>query len=258
MKQVTKVWLQRMLGITVFTPLCVFGQSEQIVLESSVGESYVLEVQSDDSFRSVLHLINQSLSIVESHEAETRAFDSSRLYAYAATPQGFRMQMTDEGVISVKSLMKKQNDGGTRDYYSALTDQEKTDIGYIVRVLSNDSLIKIKQNESSLKKAGDRVDNVHPFQFLFCIFSNEELKVGIRNIQGRSWVGKGFMEGITTSLSKESKVSNVLPYVSDFAGRLNIDVNAILPALQAGQWEKFVDILIKIVPRTGNSGRYDM
>lgn len=146
----------------------------------------------------------------------------------------------------------------TRDYYAPLTQDEKSDIGYIVKTLANESLIKIKNKESTIKKVGERVEHLHPFQFLYCIFSDEEMKVGIRNIQGRSWVGRGFIEGITSSLKKEHAVGNVLMYAEEFAQSLNVDVNIIKPYLEAAKWDKFVDALIKNVPRYGDTGRYDM
>lgn len=161
------------------------------------------------------------------------------------------------GRESGKVLLSSPIDG-TRDYYAPLKDTEIADIRYIVTTLAKDSLLKLKGKESSIKKVGSRLDHLHPFKFLYCIFADEELKVGVRNVHGRSWVGSGFLEGITSSLKKEHALGNVLPHAEEFAKSLNFDVNAILPALEAMQWEKVVDVLIKVIPRNGDSSRYNM
>jgi hypothetical protein len=225
--------------------------TEHIVIENSEGDNFVVEVSPNDPFQDVLKQISDTFALAES---------SSLCYVDTGYQEssGFNMNVAPSGSITISSLAKKQNATVPRAYDGALSAQDQSDIYYIIRTLANESLIKIKKEESSLKRAGDRVDHIHPLQFLTILFTNEELKVGVRNIQGRSWVGKSFIEGLTTSLGKENGVGNVMPYVNDFASKLNIDVNIILPSLQAGQWDKFVNTLIKSIPRQGNTQRYDM
>lgn len=243
------------LGLISGLCICAFGGAEQIVLENTAGDSYVLEVSSEDSFEEVLEYINQSVEVIEEKSVESQLVHSD-----LATRKGFRMQVTKEGPISVKTMSVAQADptsANYRNYNAPLIDAHKNDIAYIVKTLANESLIKIKSSEGALKKAGDRVDHVHPLQFLYYVFSNEELLVGIRNIQGRSWVGKSFMEGLTKSLNQEGLKGNILPHAKHFAGRLNIDHNKIIPLLKDKQWDKFVNKLIEIVPRSGEIDRYN-
>lgn len=215
-----------------------------LVLVSGTGEQYVMPYDSHAAFGEVVGQIQDSLTAIN-HDKDI------------SQDNNFRMSVVD-GRITVSQYAKKVGSGDGRNYNAPLTQSEIDDITYIVTTLANESLVKLKGKESSLKKVGDRVDHVHPFKFLYCIFSREELKVGIRNIQGRSWVGKSFMDGLTSSLKKENTAGNLMPFTQDFANTLNIDVNIILPSLQAGQYDKFVDILIKTIPRSGDSGRYDM
>lgn len=153
----------------------------------------------------------------------------------------------------------KQPKDQPRNYFAQLSQKEKDDIRFILTTLANNSVVKIATYRSSLKKAGDRVDHIHPFRFLQCIFTNEDLKVCIRNIQGKSWVWGEFLEGITSSLREETQKNNLRPeYLVDFATILGIDVDAVYQSYLNNQWEEMVNILINIVPRTGITDRYDI
>lgn len=224
-----------------------FAGTDSIILKSSSGEEFLLSVAPDARFSDVMVKISDSLDAIDCEQGDTEQLASKK----------FKIQVTEKSV-SASKICKKLAGDQSRIYALLPTPAEVADITYLLRTLANESLVKLKGKESTLKKVGDRVDHVHPFNFLYCVFSNEELKVCIRNIQGRSWVGKSFIDGLTSSLAKENSTGNLLPFAQDFANRLNIDVNIILPTLQAGQWDKFVDVLIKTIPRSGNTSRYDL
>ncbi len=166
--------------------------------------------------------------------------------------------MTERYRIGTVRLSRRVSVNGPRPYQRSVTPEEKRDIAYIVTTLADKSLVELKSKESTINKVGDRVDHVHPLQFLNCIFSDEELKVAMRNVYGRNWVSKKFMDGLIDSLKKENTHGNVLPHAQDFSSRLNVDPRTILPAMQKGEWDEFVAILIKTIPRSGNARRYDM
>lgn len=147
--------------------------------------------------------------------------------------------------------------GYPRDYSCGVTANEKENIHFIVKTLADKSLIVIAKERYSLEAAGDRIDHVHPLNFLLVIFSDEEMKVAIRNIRGKGWVWSNFLGGLKDTLNAESQIKNILPYVNDFAAKLNIDPNLILPAIQSKNWDLLVDQLIHYIPRSGDSNRYD-
>lgn len=158
---------------------------------------------------------------------------------------------------SVKSATNPKE--APRDYYASTSSQEREDIAYIVRTLANTSLVKIMSHQSSLESAGDRVEHLHPLKFLMVIFTDEELKVCMHNLQGRSWVWKDFLEGVTTSLNDEAAAGNLREeYIKDFAKKIKVDIKLINPSLKKRNWEKFVDLLIEHSPRDGDPTRYDM
>lgn len=148
--------------------------------------------------------------------------------------------------------------GRPRDYNAPLTTNEKSDIRYIITTLASKSLISIAKNRSQLEAAGDRIDHIHPLKFLLAVFTDEELKVGIRNIRGRGWVWNDFISGICQSFSTESSIGNLkLDFIQNFAALTKIQTMQIMTQIQNNRWEELVDVLIEIIPRNGDSGRYD-
>lgn len=146
-----------------------------------------------------------------------------------------------------------------RIYEIPLAQNHRDDITFVVKTLANKSIPTILKTKSALDAAGVRLKPVHPFRFLECIFCDEELKVGIRNIKKRGWIWGDFFSGLVGSLNEEYARNNLNEeYITDFAANLKINPNLIVNVIQAKQWEKLVEILIVNVPRSGNAGRYDM
>jgi len=143
-----------------------------------------------------------------------------------------------------------------RNYHTCVSAREKKNILFIMRTLANTPLLKIKKEP--LKKAGEKIEQLHPFKFLECVFTDEELKVCMHNIQGRSWVWREFLRGITDSLAQEAAIGNLLPYRQEFANTIQIDPSLINPSLQGSHWKEFVNILIDKVPRNGDPNHYNM
>lgn len=220
-------------------PLILTG--DDVIIENAQGEVFVVPVDQDDSFFQVM----DSLQDLRTSEHEEESFHT---YKICVIPKNFSM---------IEKLSKRAQIN-PRSYEAGITPQEAAEISYILKTLANSSLPKIKSAESALKKAGDKIEHVHPFFFLSTIFTNEELKVCVRNLKGRLGAWDGFLGGVIRSMTEEHARGNVLPYVNDFAALVKVDPNMILPALQAGKWERFVNTLIDIVPREGGSNRYDM
>lgn len=147
----------------------------------------------------------------------------------------------------------------TRNYNIPVTQSEKDDLTYITNTMARSSLPGIATSKSSLKKAGDRIEHLHPLRFLMTIFTDEELKSNIHAIKGRGWIWDKFFEGLEGSLKDESKKDNIkIEFIKDFANIVGINVDLILPTIQEKRWKEFVNILIDVIPRSGNPGRYDM
>lgn len=153
---------------------------------------------------------------------------------------------------------QSRSSSNSRDYESGFTPQDKDTVRYIVTTLANSSWTGLLKHKSELKKAGVRVDHLHPFRFLQIIFTDSEMKSGVHSIRDRSKIWKEFTNGLYTTLTAESQRNNVEPYIDMFAQQLGIDASAIRPSLLAKRWSEFADVLLRIVPRDGNPGRYDM
>lgn len=223
------------LGFSI--PLLLVGKPMTFV--NSIGESFEVEVEESEPFLGVLDKIHSYYDKCEKHSSP-----QSSLLSFDVSSVG----------ITVRS--KQLN---WRDYAVPASRYDKKDIHFIITTLANDSLIGIASSRSSLKRAGERIDYLHPFRFLMTIFSHEELKAGAHAIRDRGGlVWNGFTDGIVGSLKEESANKNVLQFVPDFAKKLKIDPALILPSLEKGKWIDFVNILIDKIPRAIDPNRYDM
>lgn len=214
--------------------------SFELTMTASSGEQHRLEFQPEESFQSVIEMAKWYL------KEKDLEMQTIRMDVYEA-----------DGNLLVKAYECPKTP--PRNYYAPISSQEKKDLAFILRTMANNSLIKIAKEKSNLKKAGERIENLHPFKFLEAIFTDEELKVCLRNIEGKSWVWSEFRDGIIGSLCKESAVDNLkLEYIQSFANLIKIDANAIVSTILDKNWSKLVSDLIAIVPRSGDSGRYNM
>lgn len=210
------------------TSIHVIASSNTVVIENSVGETIDLGIDANDCFLDVVDQIQ------------------------AYFQEEWSLSISHAGLVA---RAKKE----ARDYHASVSKSEKDDIAYIVNTLAYESLIKIGSQKSSLKKAGDRIDHIHPFKFLEVVFNNEKLKVGIDAIRGQSsWVKDGFFDGFNGSLKEEAARNNLLPFVNDFAKRVKIDAKLITPALKKGDWKGFINTLIEEIPREKDPKRYNM
>lgn len=151
------------------------------------------------------------------------------------------------------------SNNSVRNYYAAVKGKEKDDMTYILRSLSNYSLIRIAANRSSIEKAGDRLDHIHPLRFLITVFTDEELKVYIRNMYDRSLVWKEFMHWVNDTFSREADSNNLsFEYLQDISLHTKVDPNILLPYVQKRQWSDLIGAMITNVPRANTPNRYNM
>ena len=190
------------------------------------------------------------------HSEELLLVDQEGRYCTLELDNSKEYLFEDAGIFASKK--HGQFLGVPRDYYAPLAANEIGDIRYIVTSLANRSLIHLLANRGEFEAAGDRVDHVHPLKFLMVIFTDEELKVCIRNMRGRGWVWGSFASGLTDSLATESSIDNLrIEHIYDFASTVEIDPNMIVPSVEQKKWEEFINLLIEHVPRKGDHGRYD-
>lgn len=220
----------------------------EIIISHEDGKTSTLNIQPEDSFLDVMLL-------AESLGANDNFMDDGLIKPYK---KEFFLDYRGENqpILSIA----KSSSSIARNYDAKVTSKEKEDISFIVTTLGRGSLKKLLTAKSSLKKAGTRVDHVHPLRFIGSIFSDEEMKVGILQIKERGgWVAKEFFNGMYESLTTESNLQNLkIEYITDFANYLEIDSNLVIKPIQDKDWKGLISILIEVIPRSGNPNRYDM
>lgn len=226
--------------------------ASQFTAVTDKGETITFEVDPHESMQSFLDKL----------EACTIELKADQILV-GSTWKGSETPMDVEfkvGRVGAKNkIVAKQPVGLPRVYEISVDIKEKKDIRFIVTTLGNNSLPSIWQQKGALEKAGDRIDHIHPLRFFMCIFTDEELKVGLHNLQGRMWVWNEFFQGMSDSFTTEKKLQNLKPeYIEDFSKTVGIDSSLIYPAINDGRWSDLVDILILNIPRNGDPDRYDM
>jgi len=230
--------VHRMIKWILILPL-LFGviYTSEILVDTQDGQTYVLDLNPDESLGEFQNRIS---ALIEDEEAFIVAVPSKKkkIHPQASRHGGFL--------------------GYPREYDAQMTQQEKADIHFIVTSLANKSLITIALMKGDLESAGDRIDHLHPLRFLMTVFTDEEMKVGIRNIRGRGWIWNNFIDGLKKTLATEANIDNIKDeYIIHFAQMVELDVNRIYPSIQTQSWEAFIQILITEIPRKGNHDRYD-
>lgn len=228
-------------------------ENQTITLFFSSGESASFEIQKSDSFVEVLDKI-QSYFLLDPAFSETNeAVFEEDLKELIPLNTQLNLVISHAG-LSIRA--KKE----WRNYDLPVKKNEKDDISYIITTLAQETLWNIgKSHRSSLKNAGERIDHLHPLRFLMTAFTSERLKSGVHAIRDRGgWIWSGFLDGLTGSLNEEAKNDNLYQYVSDFARKVSINVDLILPSLKAKKWEEFINVLIDKIPREIDPNRYDM
>lgn len=209
----------------------------EIIINTVDGSTFSFNVEPQESFINVIEAIKQH----ENSLSETQVF-------IAISPN----QITATTGYAVK--------GKPRNFWTPLTAKEKEDITYILRTLANETLLKVNSSKAALKKAGDRIDHIHPLRFLTFIFSNDEMIVCMRNLQGRTWVWSEFLEGTVESLKNEYGIGNILDeHVQELIRQAKVpDPGAIHSLVHSQSWGSLINTLISVVPRQTEGNRYDM
>jgi|GEM_PF-1660074 len=226
--------------LAIFSCLHLFAANEQICVMTD-HDLFYMEVDSSASFSEVSALAQQMVGDEQEIVIAPRAQIASRR-------------------LDEKKLVREEGGslGYPRDYSTCVSDVEKQDLHYIVTTLAKKSLVSLAMSKGELECAGERIEHLHPLRFLMTIFTDEEMKVSIKNIRKRGWVWNNFLSGLKNSLVSENLIGNMKEcYIVDFARAVEIDPRIILPAAREENWNLFVDLLIRYVPRKGNPGRYD-
>ena len=246
------------LAALFYLPLTADGKD--IVVSAPNGNHLIFEINPEETFFEVIEKIDHFLDL--SPEEQTMFFVSSTKLSENENDKTWQKEYRLDYCLSSRAVYKAATSDKSlpwRDYNVEVTDEEKDIVYYIIHTMGTKSLFKIYNEKSKLKKEGEKIDHLHPFRFLLAIFTDEDLKVDMANIKGSKLVWSEFKKGLFTSLTEETKRNNVTSdQIKDFSDQLGIKDSLIIDSLKKKDWDDFISILIKNVPREGNPDRYDM
>lgn len=230
-------------GIALFSLSGI--NAEEIVIRTPEGDSLVIEVDPQESFADVIAKMEANIN-TETNDAINE--DISRRFV---------IDFMCSGIQNVRASASAFSDE-MRVYNGPISDSQKDDMRYILTSLASKSWTELLKSKSSMNRAGDRIDSIHPLKFLTAIFKNEELKGCLHSIRDRKKIWDNFFEGLEESLNEEARRSNMNDFIQDFANNLGINASAVRDQIINRKWPELVDTLLKLLPRQGNPGRYDM
>jgi hypothetical protein len=214
--------------------------AQEVLVNTQEGETFIFEIDPSESLGAL----------------------QDKIAAFSDGNAALLIEYPNKGRSPLINFKAARNPGGylgyPRNYLAEVTTEEKNYIRFIVTTLANKSLITIALAKGDLEEAGDRIDHIHPLRFLMTVFTDEELKVGIRNIRGKGWVWGHFLGGLKECLATETQIGNMKKeYITNFSQIVKINSTLIQPVISQQKWDDFVDLLITHIPREGEHDRYD-
>lgn len=224
----------------------------QLLVSNAEGESVVIEIAAHEDVATLCECIEQTLGWPNDGAPQ---YVMEVLDEFAPEPD----KGVTSGIALSRNHARKAAIATPRNYKVEVAAAEKKDIRYITTTLANKPLSTLWRFKGSLEAAGDRINHIHPLSFLITIFTDEELKVAVRNLRKRGWVWTDFYSGLSQSLSEEFSRNNLSDVqVHSFAAEVGVSAADLLPAIHAARWQNLIDILIAKIPRKGPTDRYDM
>lgn len=128
-----------------------------------------------------------------------------------------------------------------RDYYAPLNNADKANIRYIINTLAYKSTLSLLFYQTSLENAGNQTRHIHPLRFFDFVFSDPELKVAVRRINGTPW--SRFVAGMAGSFQTSANHDNMKEeYLDNFSHTVGVEKNLLQPSYQNHQWSQFINI----------------
>lgn len=147
-------------------------------------------------------------------------------------------------LLVIISLFPHVVDAALRKYPSAITEQEKANIRFIIGTLATTSSVGLLFKKKALEAAGDRTEEVHPLNYIGYIFSDPVLKQQAKKINGIAW--SRFVQGMSGSFEKAEQRHNIPPQMIDyFAKQVNVDSNILIPYFKKEQWGDLINVIRK-------------
>ncbi len=148
---------------------------------------------------------------------------------------------------------------GIRDYYEPMSESQLETLHYLIDTLSSKPVPLLLLLQGELDRRGHELDEVHPFRVFTTIFTDEKLKVGIRNMKKKKRVWNEWVDGIADSLNSAAERENLtLEMAEDMSEQIDLGIEHYWKHVENQDRKRFMDTLATRVPRQGGGGnRYD-
>jgi len=121
-------------------------------------------------------------------------------------------------------------------------DREK--ISKIIHTMGKERVYKLLFKKSELERLGREVNHVHPFRFLWHVFTNDQLRHDMRKIYSSYFKWRGFLDGLCERLNREADADNLNRYARGFSREVGKSEGDILNYIRSRRFEQMVIYLM--------------
>jgi hypothetical protein len=125
-----------------------------------------------------------------------------------------------------------------------LNEQEKNAIRDIISSMGQKNFAFLILNSGHLTELGNRIDHVHPLQFMGFILSDPFLKKCLQNIHENYFKWSAFVDGFAGGMERELMNQTLYPELEKFAPFIGKDYQILLRFVYAENWKGFIECLI--------------
>ncbi len=165
-------------------------------------------------------------------------------------------------------LMADPSEDTPRNYWEELSQEQHTNMSFIMSTMSRANHTQILVNKSKLRQAGHTLSPIHPLRYLEHIFTHPELLRDLCGISRRKnflWPGflngedDGVKDGMIGSLKQEAALGNLKPeHIENFTRRANLSYIRIANSIRSKNWDEMMDYIVIEAMKRNAQELYDL
>jgi hypothetical protein len=125
-----------------------------------------------------------------------------------------------------------------------LKEREKAAIREIVSAMGEKNFAFLILNSGHLTELGNRIDHVHPLQFIGFILSDPYLKKCLHAIHENYFKWMAFVDGFAGGMEREMANQTLYPELEKFAPFIGKDYQILLRFVYTENWKGFIECLM--------------
>lgn len=201
--------------------------------------------------QNVLSLLTAVVKWIKSFFCSPSNFEPSPTCASCTKSKSYKFFKRQLFSFKVKSFLEKRSPTSLFSSTPEITEKQKKDLNFILKILSTDSRLKITCCLLPIEIAKSNVKDIHPLKFLEYALSPTRRPL-LQKISSRKdfKIGEQFQDELINQLKTHARNKEFLIYLQGFVEslfssyKLTMDYNFINHLIGNNQWRELLDYLI--------------